>query len=51
MPITHKGGKDHKKYRYGCKQMHGNSRSAYFASRKLWRAAQNKARRIKKGGA
>ena len=39
-----------KQSRFGNKQRHGNSRSAYFASRQLWRAAQNKARRIKKGG-
>ena len=45
---AHKGGKDHKKYRYGKKQQHGNSRSAYFATRQLWRAERNKARRIAK---
>lgn len=43
----HKQGKDHKKWKYGKKQIHGNSRAAYFASRQLWRAAANKARRIK----
>lgn len=37
-----------KEHRKGKKQKHGNSRAAYFASRKLWRAAENKARRIKK---
>lgn len=37
-----------KGYRYGGKQMNGSSRSAYFATRKLWRAAKNKAARIAK---
>jgi hypothetical protein len=37
-----------KGYRFGNKQKHGSSRAAYFASRNLWRAAKNKARRIAK---
>lgn len=37
-----------KDHRNGGKQQHGNSRAAYFASRKLWRAAENKRRRIEK---
>jgi hypothetical protein len=42
-----KGG-SRKGFRFGAKQKHGNSRSAYFAGRKLYRAQVNKARRIKK---
>jgi hypothetical protein len=42
-----KGG-SRKGFRFGAKQKSGNSRSAYFASRKLYRAQVNKARRIKK---
>jgi hypothetical protein len=41
-----KGGK--KGFRFGCKQKHGNSRSMYFAKRKLYLAARNKERRIEK---
>lgn len=41
-----KGGK--KGFRFGGKQKHGNSRSMYFAKRKLYLAARNKERRIEK---
>lgn len=47
--MSQKQGGCPKQSRFGGKQLRGNSRAAYFASRKLWRAAANKARRIAKG--
>lgn len=38
-----------KEHRKGVKQKHGSSRARYFAARKLYIAARNKARAIKRG--
>lgn len=38
-----------KEHRKGVKQQHGSSRKNYFAARKLYIAARNKARKIAKG--
>lgn len=47
-PKRTKQGRCPKSMRFGCKQNHGTSRAAYFARRKGFLAAANKAWRIAK---